>query len=272
VTGGTGRLPAASEPQLAGSCVEVPGGRLSTEQAGAGPAVLFAHAGIADARMWDEQITALAGRYHAIRYDQRGYGRSSPPDVPYSPAADLGAVLDHAGADQAVLVGCSVTGAIAINCALAHPGRVTGLVLAAASTSGLPFEPVPEYFAALRTGDPGQVHATAIRVLAEGRSSPDVDERIQAIIADNVAGQFMMGKNWLDSEPAYPRLGDIAVPTLVVAGDRDNPNFARVAGLLAGRIPGARLEILPGADHLLPMPAAAAFTGLLAGFLNSLQR
>jgi len=138
VTGGTGRLPAAGEPQLAGSCVEVPGGRLWTEQAGAGPAVLFAHAGIADARMWDEQITALAGRYHAIRYDQRGHGRSSPPDVPYSPAADLGAVLDHAGADQAVLVGCSVGGAIAINYALAHPGRVTGLVLAAASTSGLP--------------------------------------------------------------------------------------------------------------------------------------
>jgi hypothetical protein len=54
-----------------------------------------------------------------------------------------------------------------------------------------------------------------------------------------------------------------------VAGDRDHPDFPRIAGPLAGRIPGARLEILP-ADHLPPMRTAAAFTGLLAGFLDSL--
>jgi 3-oxoadipate enol-lactonase len=181
-------------------------------------------------------------------------------------------VLDHAGADRAVLVGCSIGGAIALQFLLAHPGRVTGLVPAAASTSGLPFEPVPEYFAALRTGNLEQIHAVTLRVLASWQSSPDVDERIRAIIARNVAGQLTMGTNWLDNEPAYPRLGGLAVPAMIVAGDRDHPDFVRIARLLAGRIPGARLEILPGADHLLPMRTAAAFTGLLAGFLDSLQR
>ncbi|MGH3274195.1 MAG: alpha/beta fold hydrolase [Streptosporangiaceae bacterium] len=272
MSAGTGRIPATSEPRLAGSYVAVPGGRLWTEQAGSGPAVLFAHAGIADRLMWDEQMAALAGRYHVIRYDQRGYGKSSPPDVSYSPVADLGAVLDHAGADRAVLVGCSIGGAIAIQFLLAHPGRMTGLVLAAASTSGLPFEPVPEYFAALRTGDLEQLQAVTIQALASARSSPDVEQRVRAIIAANVAGQLTMGRNWLDNEPAYPRLGGIAVPTLVVAGDRDHPDFVRVARLLAAKISGARLEILPGADHLLPMRTAAAFTGLLAGFLDSLPR
>jgi alpha/beta hydrolase fold len=105
MTAGADRLPAASDPRLGGSYVEVPGGRLWTEQAGSGPAVLFAHAGIAGRQMWDQQMTALAGRYHLIRYDQRGFGKSAPPDVPYSPAADLGAVLDHAGVDRAALVG-----------------------------------------------------------------------------------------------------------------------------------------------------------------------
>jgi pimeloyl-ACP methyl ester carboxylesterase len=138
-----------------------------------------------------------------LRYDQRGFGKSAPPDVPYSPAADLGAVLDHAGVDRAALVGCSIVGAVTLQFLLAHPGRVTGLILVAASTSGLPFEPVPEYFAALGTGDLEQIHAVTIRVLASGQSGPGVEERIRAVIADNVAGQLTMGKNWLDSEPAY---------------------------------------------------------------------
>ncbi len=100
---------AAGDPaRLAGLFVDVPGGRLWAEHAGSGPAVLFAHAAIADRRMWDEQMAALSGRYHVIRYDQRGFGRSSPPEVPYSPVADLGAVLDHAGAGRAALVGCSL--------------------------------------------------------------------------------------------------------------------------------------------------------------------
>ena len=53
--------------------------------AGAGPAVLFAHAGIADRRMWDGQVPVLAGRNHVIRYDQRGFGESASPEAPYSP-------------------------------------------------------------------------------------------------------------------------------------------------------------------------------------------
>jgi pimeloyl-ACP methyl ester carboxylesterase len=72
---------------LAGSFVSVPGGRLWAEQAGQGPAVLFAHAGIADRRMWDDQMTALADRYHVIRYDQRGFGRSDPPARKFSHVA-----------------------------------------------------------------------------------------------------------------------------------------------------------------------------------------
>jgi pimeloyl-ACP methyl ester carboxylesterase len=44
----------------------------------------------------DEQVTALADRYHVIRYDQRGFGRSDHPREPYSPVADLDTVLDRA--------------------------------------------------------------------------------------------------------------------------------------------------------------------------------
>lgn len=59
---------------LTGSFLSLPGGRLWVEQAGAGPAVVFAHSGITDRRMWDHQVTTLADRYHVIRYDHPGYG------------------------------------------------------------------------------------------------------------------------------------------------------------------------------------------------------
>jgi pimeloyl-ACP methyl ester carboxylesterase len=265
VSAGTGQA-----ARLAGTFVHVPGGRLWTEQAGSGPPVVFAHAGVADRRMWDDRMTALAGRYHLIRYDQRGFGKSSPPDVPYSPVADLDAVLDHAGADRAVLVGCSIGGAIAIEYALTHPRRVGGLVLVSASTSGLPFEPVPELFAAIRAGDPELLEAVAVRLLAGARTDPATDARIRRLIADNLSGLASMGKNWTGSAPVYPRLGGIRAPALVIAGDND-PDFVRVGGLLADRIPGVRLVIVPGADHNVPVRASAAFTGLLADFLDSLH-
>jgi 3-oxoadipate enol-lactonase len=255
---------------LAGSFLDVPGGRLWVEQAGQGPAVVFAHAGIADRTMWDDQMTALSGRYHVIRYDQRGFGRSSPPDVPYSPVADLGAVLDHAGAGRAALVGCSLGGAISIEYTLAHPGRVTGLVPVAASLSGLPWEPVPELFAAIRSGDLERLEDVAVRLLAPLRTSPEVDARIRGLLAASLTGQMAMGSNWTPSPPAYGRLSSIRVPTLVIAGDRDAGDFLRIARLIAGTIPGARLEILPGADHNVPVRAAAAFTALLASFLDGL--
>lgn len=76
---------------------------------------------------------------------------------------------------------------------------------------------------------------------------------------------------WLDSPPAY-RLNDIRVPTLVVVGDHDQNDFARVADLLATEINEAQLVVLPNVDHNVPMRAAAAFTELMASFLDELGR
>lgn len=91
-------------------------------------------------------------------------------------------------------------------------------------------------------------------------------------MADNVPGQLSMGGNWTTRPPAYPRLGDIRAPVLVVAGDRDAEDFVRIARLLTDRIPGARLLIMPGADHNVPVRAGSAFTELLAGFSGCVLR
>ncbi len=261
--------------QLEESFLTVPGGRLWVEQAGRGPPLVFVHAGIADRRMWDHQVAELTDHYRVVRYDQRGFGQSDRSAEPFSPVADLDAVLDFAGVAQAALVGCSVGGAIVIDYTLAHPERVTALVPVAAGVSGFPWQPMPEEAeleAAVKANDLDRIAQAAIRMWAPLRTDPVVDERIRRLLVDNLAGLTTLGTMWLDSPPAYGRLNGIRVPTLVVVGDHDQNDFARVAELMAAEINEAQLVVLPNVDHNVPMRAAAAFTELLASFLDELGR
>lgn len=84
------------------------GARIYFESAGVGPAVVFIHAGVSDRRMWDPQFDYFADRFHVVRYDLRGFGKSEMPDLSYSNRADLGKVLQFLGIEKAALVGCSM--------------------------------------------------------------------------------------------------------------------------------------------------------------------
>lgn len=71
----------------------IEGGALYYESAGSGPVVVLLHGGNLDGRMWDEQLSPLSRHYRAIRYDARGYGRSTPADKPFAAHDDLAALL-----------------------------------------------------------------------------------------------------------------------------------------------------------------------------------
>jgi pimeloyl-ACP methyl ester carboxylesterase len=88
------QIPAASSVHVASGYVAVTHGRLYYESAGAGPVVVFLNGANLGARMWDAQFTALAGTHRVIRYDERGFGRSSPADVPYAAVQDLWMLLE----------------------------------------------------------------------------------------------------------------------------------------------------------------------------------
>ena len=107
---------------------EINGARMYYEVAGAGATVTLIHAGIADTRMWDAQFAALAGRYRVIRYDQRGYGQTTAPTMPFSRVDDLEALLDQLGVERTALIGCSMGGTLALDYTLTHPEQVTALV------------------------------------------------------------------------------------------------------------------------------------------------
>src|SRR5687767_10203744 len=103
------------------SFIACDGAELCVSEAGKGDPVICLHAGVADRRMWAAQEEALREGYRVIAYDRRGFGETRCDHGPFSHVGDLLRLLDASGIDDAVLMGCSQGGRIAIDAALAHP-------------------------------------------------------------------------------------------------------------------------------------------------------
>jgi pimeloyl-ACP methyl ester carboxylesterase len=257
--------------------VDVPGGRLRYEIAGEGPAVAFIHPGLWDMRTWDQQMeTFPAAGYRAVRYDVRGYGRSSrPTGETYSHVRDLLGVLDVLGVEQTALVGCSVGGGIAIDFTLEHPDRVWALVAVAPGVGGL--EPLPEeedwwsdrdaaIEAAIEAGERAQDLRLAI--WAPLGTDDEAGRRVREIAFDNLHELTMDESGAEDLEPpAARRLGEIDIPTLVVVPDHDLPEMRRIADLIAKEALDSRKVVIADADHVVNLRQPERFDEAVLDFL-----
>lgn len=267
-----------------GHHVVVDGARLAAEERGAGCPVVFLHANVADSRMWPGQMEEVGTLARAIAYDRRGFGRTESGRAPFSPVADLLAVLDALGAaGPAILVGCSQGGRIAIDAALLHPDRVRALVLIAPSVGGAPEPAHPPAIAALlarqaaaeRAGDLDQVNAIKARLwldgplAGEGRVTGPVRDLFLAM--NGIALRSLPAAPSLDTAPAYQRLAALRVPALVAWGDLDFPHIQERCRHMVATLPAAQGEVLPGAAHLPSLEQPAAVTGLLLRFLRRLD-
>lgn len=268
-----------SEPAFEGY-VEVAGGRLWAQWAGTGPGVVLAHAGIADARMWDPQWDALAARHRVVRYDLRGFGRSEVEHVRFSNRADLVAVLDAAGLDRAVLVGCSRAGSIAIDTALEFPDRAAGLAWVCGGIGGAELEETPEELAlgareeALAAArDFAGLAAFDVEVWIDGRGRPDgqgppaVRDLVRRMTYETYVQEKPYGDPIQLDPPAATRLGDLRVPVLAIVGTFDQPGPAAQAALLETAAPDVR-RIDVDTGHLPNLERPEWFTETLLAFLG----
>lgn len=257
--------------------------RLACAAIGSGPEVVFLHAGVADRRMWSVQMDAVAAAgFRAIAYDRRGFGDSLHADEAYSHVGDLLAVLDCFGGDApAMLVGCSQGGRIAIDAALAYPGRVRALVLVAPAISGAPpVEALPVAIEAMlarmeeaeSSADVDRLNAAEAQVwldgplAPEGRVAGDVRELFLAM--NGIALRAEPRGEEIVPPPAYARVPELRVPTLVVWGDLDFPHIGERCEYLVTSIAGARAVRMRGVAHLPSMEAPAAFNAVLLPFLR----
>src|SRR5690554_1885960 len=161
-----------------------------TDGQASSPALLLIHAGIAHLGMWDPQVDDLAHDHFVIRYDTRGFGKTTTEDVEFSDHGDALALLDHLGIERATVIGCSRGGRIAIDLAIEHPERVSGLVTIGGGPSGFPnLELTPEedaisdrMDAAFRAKDWEQLGDLEVRLWSIGpaRREEDLDPEFVA--------------------------------------------------------------------------------------------
>jgi pimeloyl-ACP methyl ester carboxylesterase len=264
-----------------GHHVVVDGATLAAKAMGEGPPVAFLHANVADSRMWQGQMEAVATIARAIAHDRRGFGGTRAGRAPFSPVSDLLAVLDAlGGTGPAILVGCSQGGRIAIEAALRHPDRVRGLVLVAPSVGGAP-EPVhPPAIASLlaaqaaaeREGDLDRVNAIKARLWLDGPLAGEgrVAGAVRDLFLDmnGIALRSLPAAPSLDAAPAWHRLAELRVPALVVWGDLDFPHIQDRCRHMVAAMPDARGAVLAGTAHLPGLEQPAALTALLLPFLR----
>lgn len=258
--------------------LKVNGARIHFEEAGRGKPLVLLHDGLTHVGVWDNQFRRYADRFRVVRYDRRGHGRSDVPEAPYSPVADLRALLDHLGTGPAVLIGASAGGRLALDFAVAHPGRVSALVLVGPIVSGYGYS---EHFlkrgrrnmAPLGDGDVGATVGNWVEdpylVASEGAG---VRERLRELLEVHAEKRFLRLDPDLADAPGTPALGRLAhldVPALIVVGERDVPDVHAHAGAIDSRLPDSRRVVVPGAGHLVALERPRTFDRLVLGFLRS---
>lgn len=259
--------------------VNLNGTTFAYEIAGSGPVVVFVHAGIADQRMWATQVEPFAQHFQVVRYDMRGFGQTPIVAGSYAHYQDLRGLLTHLGIEQAIVVGCSKGGAVALDFALAYPEKVKALVLVAAAVHGLRIEsdPLPQEAAleaADEAGDLALVSELEVQIWIDGGRAPDqVDPAVRDLVLEMnlIALQneaLRLGEEAKLEPAAANRLAEITVPTLVLIGDLDIPASLQRYEWLISHIPHAQKVILSGVAHLPNMEKPAEFNQLVLDFLR----
>ena len=263
--------------------VEIGGATLAGLEQGEGLPVVFLHAGVCDKRMWLDQMQAVADAgWHAVAYDRRGYGETTSPDEPFSHLDDLEALLDALDIHAAVLVGCSMGGGLAVDFALAHPGRVIGLVLVGTSITGAPWSATAEERAiemaeedAWERGDLDLINKVQAHEWLDGprTQSGRVGGAARVLFLDMNAKA--LEKPQLTQEEGRPdawgRVEDINAPTLLMVGDEDFTALVDRHETLSETMPNAFAVVLEGAAHIPSIEKPELVNSLLLQFLDALD-
>lgn len=228
--------------------------------------------------MWHRVLPGLSAPRRTIRVDNRGVGRSSVPDTPWSieeMADDVINAMNDAGVERAHVFGVSMGGLIAQELALRHPSRVEKLILGCTHPGGsdaVRMDPAAATMLMDRTPKSARevIEASIPFVYAETTSRDDIERDISARVRYALRATAYWGQ--LDAMRSHhgtlPRLPEVTAPTLVIHGTVDKLVQPGNAELIAKAIPGARLAWLEGAGHVFwtdqPEPSVALINDFLA--------
>ena len=233
------------------------------------PALVLIHAFPLDSTMWAPQLEAFPG---VVAPDLPGFG--SAPDLMTSIAAGTQAVIaamDAEDVSEAVVLGLSMGGYVALDLWRTHPDRVRGMVLAntrAESDDEAGRQKRKDLADRLRSEGSDFLVASPPPLLSE-QAPAALAEQVRRTIAAQAAAAIAAASEAMAGRPdSTPDLSGISVPVLVINSENDALIPPDITARIADGIPGAVLETIPAAGHLSNMEAPDIFSELLSSHLE----
>jgi pimeloyl-ACP methyl ester carboxylesterase len=274
----------SSQPEV--GFAEVNGTQLYYETLGQGHPLVLIHGGYMDRRMWDDQFHAFAKQYRVIRYDVRGFGQSELPGVPYADRQDLYSLLNHLGVEKTYLLGLSLGGMIALDFTLDYPKMVDALILVGSPVPGFPLqllyteeqlEQLQARWAAFKKASQQRNRAAMVDALMQdptlvpSQNYPAARQRVRNNLSEYSFVWVLDPAPKQDLEPpAYERLAEIQVPTLIIMGAQDDPRLFKDAEKLEKDIAGSSRVTIAQTHHMPNMERPEEFNLIVLDFLAGL--
>lgn len=246
---------------------------INYEVHGEGYPVVFLHGFVGTVDMWRPQVGAISKEYRFITYDARGHGDSGSPHSADEYSADivvedLRQLLDFLGVAKAVIGGLSMGGYESLRFYLTHPGRVTALVLMDTGP-GYRNPARREEWNAQQERQAATLETSGLEEFAARAPTYTSRERILSL---NPVGLANMARKVVAQHDSWvmENLSTVAVPTLILVGERDTP-FLAASEYMERVIPGARRSVIPDAGHAANQDNPEAFNGAVLEFLRGLD-
>jgi len=270
-------VPACTEPAPTGpQSVTVNGVKINYVEQGSGDeAVIFVHGYGGALGNWKQVLELLPEEYHAYALDLRGFGQSETPGSYQLTefVEDIYAFSQELGIEQFTYVGHSLGGKIGYKFALDHPDVLKAMVLAAPAPAH-DFVPPDEQAAFI-----GQITSVfgspeVLRgFMAQQFATPPTEEILNELVNDAMAADPAAIEEcitWWVGIDLEPQLGDIIVPTLILAGAKYilPLDWER---RYANAISGSRFEVWEDGGHMLPQESPQEFVDLLTSFIEDVS-
>lgn len=213
--------------------------------------------------MWNPELTGgLSKLYRLILFDNRGTGRSSKPDIPYTikmMVDDTAGLMNAIKVSKAHVLGVSMGAMIAQELALNHPEKVMGLILCMATCGGPKSVPLPakaeEAILANASPSPNMLNEKAEfwslmyspKYIKEHRD--ELLKRVRSVkYPTPIVGRRRQAEAVLSFD-SYDRLPNIKAPTLIMAGEKDVIVPVENSRILEERIPNSKLLVFKDCSH-----------------------
>ncbi len=240
--------------------------------------VIFIHGFPFSLEMWNQQLTTVGESWRALAYDVRGHGMSDVGDGQYSIEShvdDLFGLMDALKIGKAVVVGLSMGGYIVLRALEREQDRFIAAALCDTRAEADSDEGKIRRFASIasvkKTGSAAfaDTFVKAVFAPASLQNSPDAVSAIRDIIAHtpplSIAGTLLALASRTDTTRS---LGAVKIPVLILVGEHDQTTPPDASRLMADRIRGSELHVIPGAAHMSNLENPAEFNRHLLTFLR----